>query len=89
MDESDTNNNAIGFTVLASLLSLSLSLSLCMFVYVCVWRRLVATDWVALVGLLTPLDPWWHLMGEGEFHRMKRGNDEWWLVVALVYHYSS
>ena len=32
MDESDTNNNAIGFTVLASFLSLSLSLSL----YVCV-----------------------------------------------------
>ena len=49
----------------------------------------MATDWVALVGLLTPLDPWWHLMGEGEFHRMKRGNDEWWLVVALIYDYSS
>ena len=85
MDESDTNNNAIGFTVLASFLSLSLYVCVRMYV----WRRLVATDWVALVGLLTPLDPWWHLMGEGEFHRMKRGNDEWWLVVALVYDYSS
>ena len=53
MDESDTNNNAIGFTVLASFLSLSLYVCVRMYV----WRRLVATDWVALVGLLTPLDP--------------------------------
>ena len=39
----------------------------------------MATDWVALVGLLTPLDPWWHLMGEGEFHRMEAMmSGGWW-----------